>query len=518
MWFGQAAAIRPTVHAKARRAATVEVAVVTLLLFANGGWWIPWDGETHYLSKARHFWDPNWCPRDFFCNSADAHWLFYWTFGSLTLLLPLPTVAIVGRVLYRVLMAWAWCRLSFRIVPLPWFSILSAANFLGLNSVSNLAGETIFGGFEAKNLAYVLVVLAADAMVCGRWNRVWPLVGLASAFHILVGGWAAWAAAFAWLLSGTDRPPLRSLLLSLTVGFLLALPGLLPALALSSGADTAITTEAAEIYVFQRLPHHLNPAHFMMIYYIRYSVLLILWFGLCWAVQLDRASRALSGFVTGSVVIAAIGQAIGLGIDHCPSLAAKLLQFYWFRLADVMVPLGTALLATSLVARTLARNESGGRALVIGAAAVGALSLGLSIGLKAHSHAIDPESTPGWRETCEWVALHTPPDALFITPRRCRSFRWYADRSEVVCRKDIPQDAQSIVEWWRRMRAVFYGRNGTGWVDSPLELGEERLRQITAEFGVDYVIVKSCDALEFRRVNPPGDYGVYRVWDQEAND
>ena len=57
----------------------------TLLIFAvfslHGAWPVPDVNESHYLSKAKHYWNPDWCRNDFFVNTADAHQVFYWTFG-----------------------------------------------------------------------------------------------------------------------------------------------------------------------------------------------------------------------------------------------------------------------------------------------------------------------------------------------------------------------------------------------------------------------------------------------------
>src|SRR4029079_19192961 len=50
-----------------------------------------------------------------------------------------------------------------------------------------------------------------------------------------------------------------------------------------------------------------------------------------------------------------------------------------------------------------------------------------------------------WREMCEWVSRNTPSDALFLTPRNQQTFKWDANRAEVVSGKDFPQDAAGIV-------------------------------------------------------------------------
>ena len=43
---------------------------------------------------------------------------------------------------------------------------------------------------------------------------------------------------------------------------ILALPGLVPALLMNRGVDPAVARQAYQIYVFERFPHHLDPAKF----------------------------------------------------------------------------------------------------------------------------------------------------------------------------------------------------------------------------------------------------------------
>ncbi len=120
-----------------------------------------------------------------------------------------------------------------------------------------------------------------------------------------------------------------------------------------------------------------------------------------------------------------------------------------------------------------------------------------------------------WREICDWAANHTPPEALFITPRTAQTFRWYAGRAEVVSRKDIPQDAAGIVEWWRRMNDV-YGRRqagtGRGWYNSLTERGSPALLQLGEKYSADYVITDARPPLALELVSPPNrTYAVYRL-------
>ncbi len=213
----------------------VEICLIFGVFFIHAGWPVPEVNETHYLAKAKHYWNPDWCAHDFFLNSADAHQVFYWTCGWITRCLSLPAAAWLGRIVTWGFLAWAWRRLSVAVVPEFLYSVLSAALLVAGTSRLHMAGEWIIGGFEAKGPAYVFVLLALEAIARNRWRAVWPLLGAASAFHVVIGAWSVVAAAVAWLLAGSQRPPLRTMLAPLGLGLLLSLPGLLPALALSRG-------------------------------------------------------------------------------------------------------------------------------------------------------------------------------------------------------------------------------------------------------------------------------------------
>ncbi len=153
-----------------RGLAVVETALVFLIFFIAGAWPVPDVNEPHYLTKARHYWNPAWCADDFFLNSADAHLAFYWTFGWLTRLMPLAAVAWCGRLLTWGLLAWSWRRLSASLVAGPFYAVFTAALFVTLNERCQMAGEWVIGGVEAKGFAYVLVLLALEAIVRERWG------------------------------------------------------------------------------------------------------------------------------------------------------------------------------------------------------------------------------------------------------------------------------------------------------------------------------------------------------------
>jgi hypothetical protein len=502
---------------RSRQWAAAEVGLIFLVFFIHGAWAAPDVNEPHYLSKARHYWDATWCASDFFCNTGDAHQVFYWTFGWLSLWLPLGALAWCGRLATWALLAWAWRRLSWALVPGRLYAVLSAALFVALNDRLHMSGEWVIGGVEAKGFAYVLVLLGLEAIVRDRWGWALLALGAASSLHAIVGGWSVVAAAIVWL-SSRDRPPLRRLLPALTGGLLLALPGLVSALALTWRAPAEVVREANRIYVCERLYHHLLPERFPPQFIFRHLLLVAAFAVLVGFAPRTAGFQRLRAFVAAAVGIAAVGMAISLLAPLNVDLAASLLRYYWFRLSDVMVPLGAALVISSIFRRwevTRPKWHAVGLVLTL-------IVAGGHLCQTIWWRHIDPRppadfgitNLEAWREVCDWAAAETEPDAIFLTPRLAQTFRWYANRAEVVNRKDIPQDAEGIVEWWRRNRRIYGSAadSPTMWHESLAELGPERLRQLGAEFDADYVITAAYPALNLERVGPiNASFAIYRL-------
>jgi len=447
----------------------LEVALIVLVFFLYAGGPPPDVNEAHYLAKARHFWDRAWCAGDLFLQSADAHPAFYLVTGWLTRLSSLAAAAWITRLATWTLLGLAWQRLSAALVPRRWYSVLSAALFVVLADRCHISGEWVVGGAEAKGLAYVLVLLGLEALVRGRWGRAWVWFGGAAAMHVVVGGWAVVAAGVAWTLQpSAARPRGAAMWPGLVLGGLVSLVGLLPVLRMSWGVDPEIIRQANQIYVFYRLPHHLVAHAFPGPMLAAHLALFAGWWGLGRLVPTTPEARRLRGFVWGAVGLALAGAVIDQALLGQPDLAARLLRFYWFRLSDALLPAGAALACVALLDHYRVQRPAAASWVLLGAVACCTLSLLVTVqqrwadfrpGADVQSlprDAARPQKTAqvyeDWRGICRWIAHNTPDDAVFLTPSRQQTFKWYAGRAEVVNFKDVPQDPASVVQWHERWR------------------------------------------------------------------
>ena len=487
-----------------------EIAAIFALFTLYAGSTPPAVNEAHYLAKARHYWQPNWATGDLFLESLDAHGVFYWLLGWLTVCLPFSAAAWVARGIIWLALAAGWQRLSYAAAPWRYLSVWTAMVWIVLVEYGAMAGEWVVGGVEAKGLAYACVFWGISRFIRQRWKSGLLILGLATSCHVLVGGWSLVAAVCSWLAVGRYRPTMQSLLPASCGAVLLALPGLWPALALTRGLDPVVVLEANWIYVFARLPHHLL-FHALRPWDIAaHGLLLVSWIlvGMLTPCQMRSdhlGQRPLRGFVGGAVCLALIGALLDQLWLNDWELSATFLKYYWFRLSDVLLPAGVALATGAALSAgrvTRPRWASGTLALI---------GLTVLVAIVQHSRQagwLAPDSidlqirrlgelgwtAPGddrrvasqWRETCRWIEAKTPADAKFITPRNQMTFKWYAGRAEAVNVKDIPQDARHVIRWQDRRELLYPPETG------PIGLlahAPERLRELAGQFRCEYVVL-----------------------------
>ena len=509
-----------------------EVLLLVALFFVVSGVAPPAVNEAHYFAKSKNYWDPTWCARDLFASSGNPHLLFHLTFGVFTKWFTLETTAWIGRFIGWTMVAVGLRALTVALTKQPLASLAVAVIWIAFMEAFNLAGEWVIGGIEGKVPAYGLMLVAMRLMIDGKWKLVWPVLGLASGFHVLVGGWSVMVTFGVYLIYGRRQSSLRSQLFPLLIGGAISLSGIYPALILTQGVEPAMVTAAAKIYVYERLPHHLLPSGLALTWYVRHGFLILLAGIACWRLRKDNQFAIIGSFTIGMVIIAFMGLLIGILPAFAPDLAAKLLKYYWFRMTDAVVPLAIALGWVRLrVAGTKYPVIKYCRLgvivlafLIVGKETIEATTMTVitdggyvasAIGMNALADD-QQRVVSDWIEVCHWVERTLPQDEVLLTPRNQQSFKWYANRAEVVNWKDVPQDAVRLVEWSRRFYDVFPVRLGT--VRVTVRYAD--LVRFGREYGARFMIVDrrySGESLPLVQVYPiapyeeNATYAVYRL-------
>ena len=533
-------------------------------------WCFLWGGdpppsinEAHYYVKAKNFWDPSYLPGDIFADSGKAHATFDAVFGWPTRWLSLSASVWIGRLA-------AWLMLSIGLARFCQVVLGSAAVavwvmplWIALVHHTNLAGEWVVGGVEAKVPAYALVLFGLADVARLRFGHAWGWFGAASALHVLTGGWAVLATLIAYITTQwrkPDRPPLG--FRGLIIGGILALAGVLPALATSWGTDSSVASAAAAIYVYVRLPHHLLATAFEPNWFIRHSILIgvtgiALWGTLRGRQRRDATLtrlRTFSAVVAGSLALSTVGLILSFSADPDRFENASLLRFYWFRLADALVPLLAATLIAAWLRPHIAVKNFAAASENLAAASGGpspqrgrwsarrfvALAIFITtmlaftndvfrsashrvaisgrsdlLGLRAEDRVSDEQTAYlDWQNACRWIRTSVPSDHAVLTPRHQQTFKWFASRNEVVNWKDVPQDAVHLHRWYARFRDVFPSRLG----GTKVTIGYAPLRRYRADYGAVWMLVDRRFvpyALPLPKVYPidPGHHSTYAVYE-----
>ena len=491
---------------------------------------IPGVNEPHYLSKSRHFWQPEWCGRDLFLSSANAHWFYYATIGTLGAILPLPAAALAGRLLGWLTLAAGWSALGSSLGMRRAAVLAAAALYCALGSIGSLSGEWIVGGVESKVFAYGLLFagIAAATRAQPRLCAAW--MGLSTSFHPLVGGWGCIALAPALAarlvfprssfsgfinekangthgVSAVRTIPWTASALIFIGG---ALPGLVPAVVMLLRAPADLAQRATEIQVFERLDHHLLPERFTAGNVGYFCTLLAIWVGCVFAAR----SRAQWGVWRSVVLTSVLVAGAALLINLAPWRAA-FLKFYPFRLADGLLPCAVALeaaVAAAAVGRWLEASaipaQRRWRRAPCGALASVSLAVALVWpALDRIQPRWRPENRQAWIGVCQKIAEDTPTTALFLTPRYSFGFKWWAQRAEYATWKDCPQDAASLVEWKSRLDRI------QAWRERHFEAGftREAVFQLSLETGIDFIVAWNTDPYRFEPDFGNSVFSVYRT-------
>lgn len=514
--------------------AVLEIIAIAVIFAAAGAWPLPDVNEAAYLTKARHAADPNWCAGDFYLETPDAHGIFYLVIGPLAARLPLETLAWIGRVVgwlalavgFRHLAAATVTGAGWSRVRRTWATLAAAAIFSLALRQTTAAGEWVIGGCEAKVFAWALVFGGLGELVRGRFAMAWCLMGGATAFHPLVGGWAMVAATATAVV---QRPwPARPMSWPWPaglgiVGILGVAAGVVPAVLLNAGVDTATRNEAARIYVVERLPHHLLVQAFATGFVARHVLALAVWWLLRGMIAPSPARRTLDTFTLATIGISLVGVLIALAEPWAPEFAHGLLRYYWFRLGDGVVPLALCVVA----AVVLADDAACRRIMPMSPRLVrGIVAFLLMADLAAESQhwplpgreltsradaKVDP---PAWVDICDWVRDHAPLDACVLTPRGAATLAWRTGRREVVAWKNCPQDALSLIAWRKRLIDCFSidGTMSNG-VRSTATLGPARVAEVVTRYGATLAIVPldtvGIDELPYQRLHANDVYAVY---------
>lgn len=407
-------------------------AALLAAIFAFHGKAVPHSNEFVYLLRLAPGLPFDWT----FSQPANEHWFFNFLFGFPARVLPIEIVGWLGRVA-----VWSLCLVAIIRLGRSWeisFLATGAAIFLWLAAWQSIVGEEwIFGGFEAKTVAYVFLLFALQNFAKG--GKLFPaaLLGFAFAFHPAVGLWAILATGAAlW----SERTALADLLKIALVTMLCALPGVLPLLFGAAGGASSVADW--EFIVTVRAASILDPFQFPKSGIVLLAAMFV--FNL---VRLWRSENFALRFLVRFQMILAVFFALGFALRGLDMYS--LLRLMPTRL----FPIFTLLFFLFTVFRAVSQTTDAKRKIAVGAFALIIIFLinPFRIGWQQIRATRDglTAAPDDLRKSFAWVEQNAALDALVLAAPNRRDV-WYFSRRSVVASFAYPT-YDRLSEWRARI-------------------------------------------------------------------
>lgn len=378
---------------------------------------VPFSNEFLYLLRL----EPNFLPNDWtFSSPANEHWFFNLIFGLPSRIFSLEFVGWAGRIGSWILSLIALITLG-RYWEIAYWKI-AVSIFLWLAFGQAVVGdEWIFGGFEAKSIAYICLLFSLVEFSKRRIIAPSMLLGLAFSFHPAVGLWAILAVGFVFLF---EKIPTIDFVKVVSITALFSLFGLLPLLAEQTGA-AASSFDDWKFIVLYRVPWHLDLFQFSK----SGTALIFVMLGFnCFAVW--RSENFALRFLLRFQIALGVFFLLGVILRWCE--VYPLLRLMPMRLFPIFTPLFFIFTAFYFVPRLASKQHKIIVSLfaVLVVAALNPFGKGFSqVRETVRTWKAAPDD---FQQTALWMAENTPPNAVVIQPPHRRDFWYFSHRASVA--------------------------------------------------------------------------------------
>lgn len=457
--------------------------------------------ELHHLPLARHLVDPSWLADDIYYSEPPGYrLLFQLLFGPLTVSVGFLATSIIGRILGYMVMAMGLWTLA-RSVGMRFLTLFLALGlFLYVNKYQGvMAGEWLVGvgGLEPKIFAYSAIFMALTAMLEERYLWMVAWLGVAASFHALVGGWTSIIMLF-WLVWRRRAIVLdgRRWLVAIPIYAatgIFAVTAVLTQL-LRPVEDSGISPSS--IYSFLRNPHHVNPLTWRWddgLVLLAYVVVLV-----GCSLYLRQAAQKEPRQAETTQIICRRTEffyfvlcsliPFGAGLLAVPiDMNGEFLQYYPFRVGDVMLPLGTAFCLAMVLDRLLFQRRGGAIALTL----IMLFCFGAEI---PHSYtkamelrefpSQEQRVTADMKTMTHWVKQHIPAGELMISPPvELDTFAWLSEHSTIAKFRFVPSASSAdVAAWYERITDLGGGLDILSYVDRHIDNSRPVQKDLTAAY------------------------------------
>ncbi len=382
---------------------------------------------------------PQWIPNDWYLTrDIQYRFFFHLLAAPAYAYLGLVPTYVLGKLFIYAYFSYLLLKI-FRQLAIPlWALAIFLPIFCRIHSFA--ADEWMINEFDTKSFAYLFCLHSLVLFFEKRFYRFAFFLGLATSFHILVGGYFFLSILMPLLILNRQHLPRTEKFYRGAIG-LFAFASLNAIFFayhwLQARVDPQIAQLATEISIWKRLSNHLLPSEWnaprMGLQIVAFFLGFLFW-------PNSQRRRELLWCVLGSFALFA------LGLFFWQSEAWSLLALYPFRVPDSFLPFLLGLVWAGAVTNILAKQRPQIATGIRGVICV------VSIAIAFYS------AQESWERFAKrykeipfdlysWIQNNTQPNDRFLTSPDEKYFYVLAERSTVKTFKHFPQLAKDIVEW-----------------------------------------------------------------------
>lgn len=473
-------------------------------VFLFAGKPVPYSNEFNYLLRLKQVYDPGYLINDItFATPTNEYWLFDHLFGLLTFFLSIEAVGWIGRIACWSVLLFALMKLGKRWEISGWMISFSIFIWLCIGQ-SIIADEWMFGGFEAKCVAYICLIFALDRFCDEKDISAAILLGLSFSFHPIVGLWGIAAAIPALLIWQKDF--LKVLKVGIISGSF-SLIGAIPLLQMAANSVVP-TTENLKFFELVKFQHHFDPFSWSRSAVLLVCILMVFCVIVHTQIKRSGSPRFLLTFLTILFVFFVFGFLLRSLSQY------ELMKYTPTRLFAVFIPLFFLFYLAGAYQNDLLKKPLQVAVLL----PIIFLSLWNKLPMRGFEQARSTFSI--WNQKQDdlaqafvWLKNNTPKDTLVIAPPWRYDFWYLSERAEIVnYRKPVISD---VGEWQTRLELLIGEPNPADKVRDEQDFAKfyyaidrEKIDSLAKKYGAGYFVSTSDYSYEI--VHSNGSVKVYR--------
>ncbi len=311
---------------------------------------------------------------------------------------------------------------------------------LGMGRIPG-GNDWYLSNFQSENVAFVLSIWAIYFLLKHKHYPAMGLFGLATLFHPLAGLLFFTSSFFASALCGKIH--VRSV-------FLYILTGGVYFLLIYDQQGRSVTHLSHDLYfdllVRFRNPHHNLPSAFKISGWV-----LTVFFSFYLLYNHWKNSPFIRYMVL-TILLGSLVYLIGVEVLNSVTVA----QTQWFKLYALIWALGSAAMFNRLLPDFTLHPRL--IQLITGFSLIALAIFMLFPGLNPLQKPMDIlgyHQDPELIDICRQAKEKTDTNALFVIPFMADAFPYYAERSVYICFKAVPHNPDGILQWYRRIEAIY---------------------------------------------------------------